>query len=127
MQIKLYPNLKKYALVSSVTEDDFNLVNKYRPATLKMLDKDGNQVFVFGKGKDGIAPFCASFGSVTTDGHLQILGDVPASEKNPAEYVADLVGGALDYVNAMESTIPAAAAEIKSGRDALIASVVTEG
>lgn len=132
MKIKLYRNLAQYTLTSSVKTADINLLKKYNPDALTIKDAEGNVKFAIGynEGKSSVAPFGVTFGATdVTTGAAMVKGELPASADTAekcGEYVADIVGKALAYVNILEETIPAAVADVTTARSALIGSI-TEG
>lgn len=128
MQIKIFKDVKKYALTSSLKKEDIELVKKYRPAALKEKDAEGNDVFAISyvEGKPSIAPIGMTFGSASNEGgYAMIVGDLP-TVKAGEDYknaIADIVGSALGHINTLEATIPTVVAEIKSARTALLSSI----
>lgn len=132
MQIKLFRNLKKYTLTSSVKTADIALLKKYNPEALVIKDKEGNVKFAIGynEGKSSVAPFGITFGSTdVATGAAMVVGSLPETADTAekcGDYVADAVGKALAYVNTLEETIPAAVADVTAARSALIGSI-TEG
>lgn len=128
MQIKIFKDLKKYTLTSSLTKEGIELVKKYRPAALKKKDKDGNDLFAvsYVEGNPCVCSKGVTFGSTANDGgYAMIVGDLP--EKLPEgttynDYVADLVGGAIADIKVFEETIPEVVATIQSERAELIGS-----
>ena len=125
MQIKLFRDLKKFTLTSSLTKKDIEIVKKYRPAALKKQDADGNDIFAMSycEGRPCVSANGITFGSVSTEGgYAMITGDLP--ETLPAnttygDYVADKVGAALVYVNELEESIPGVVNAIQTERAAL--------
>ena len=130
MKITVFQDVKKYALTSTLTVEQIQLVEKYRPDALTIKDSEGNPVFAmnYKEGKPSVSKFGITFGSASTEGKLaQVTGDldkVPADQK-AGEYIADLVGAALEHINHLEATLPSVAAEIASARSALIAGIAT--
>jgi hypothetical protein len=130
MQIKLFKDLKKYTLTSTLTKKDLDLVKKYKPGALKKQDAEGNDVFAMSycEGHPCVSANGITFGSVATEGGFaMITGDLP--ETLPAgttygDYVADKVGAALAYVNEFEAAIPAVVNAIQTERAALLDGIV---
>ena len=130
MKIKIFKDLTKFTLTSALTKSDIEMVKKYRPEALKIKDADKNDLFAvsYCEGHPCISPTGVTFGSKSTDGDFaMIVGDLPEkipSDQSAGDYIADKVGAALAYINAMESTIPSIVTDIKSERAALIGSIV---
>lgn len=130
MQIKIFKDLHKYTLTSTITKAQIDLVKKYRPDALKKKDNDGNDLFAMSyvEGKPSVFANGITFGSASADGGFaMITGDLPTTLPEGTTYgdfVADKVGAALSYVNVMEIEIPAVAAEISSERFELINGMV---
>lgn len=130
MQIKIYKDLTKYTLTSTLTKEDIALVKKYRPDALKKKDADGNDIFSvsYVEGKPSVCAHGVTFGAKTSDGGFaMITGDLPAtlpSGTTPGDYIADQVGSALPFINEFEANLPAVVEAIKSERADLIGSIV---
>ncbi len=129
MQIKIFKDLKQYTLTSGMTAAQIATVKKYRPEALKKKDADGNDIFAvsYVEGKSNVSANGVTFGAKSSDGgKAMIVGTLPASleENKYGEYIADQVGAALTYINDLEDTIPAVAAEIEAERATLIGSIV---
>lgn len=130
MKITVFQDVNKYALTSTLTTEQIKLVEKYRPDALTIKDSDGNPVFVmnYKEGKPSVSKFGITFGSCSHEGKLaQVVGDLPVipEGQTQGEFIADLVGAAMDHINALEAAIPAVAAEITAARTELIKSVTT--
>jgi hypothetical protein len=131
MTIKIFKDLKHFTLTSILTKENVDLVKKYRPAALKIKDADGNDIFgvSYVEGKHCASANGITFGSESSDsGALMVIGDIPAvlpdGCKTPTDYVADIVGAALEHITALEETIPEVAAEIKAKRAEVIEGIV---
>jgi hypothetical protein len=128
MQIKVFMNLKKYTLTSSIKAEDIELVKKYRPKALKKQDSDGNDVFAISyvKGKTSVSANGITFGGEDYDtGHAIVVDDLP-DEVGIADYVLDKVSAALPYIEELERELPAVVAEIQSERERVANSIVYE-
>lgn len=130
MQIKLFKDLKKFTLTSSLTKKDIELVKKYRPSALKKQDADGNDIFAISycEGRPCVSANGVTFGSASNDGgYAMITGDLPESlpaNTTYGDYVADKVGAALAFVNEMEASIPGVVNAIQTERAALLNGIV---
>lgn len=130
MTIKTYRDLKKYALTSTLTKEDIELVKKYRPDALKKKDADGNDIFAvsYVEGKPSVSACGVTFGGKTVNGgYAMIEGDLPAtlpSGTTYGDFIADKVGSALPFINEFEATLPAVVESIKADRAGLIGSIV---
>lgn len=130
MQIKIFKDLRKYTLTSTLTKTDIELVKKYRPAALKKQDTDGNDLFAMSyvEGKPSVFANGITFGAATANGgYAMITGDLPDTVPAGTTYgdlIADKVGAALQYVNVLEEEIPAVVANIQSERAALLGGIV---
>lgn len=129
MQIKIFKNLKKYTLTSSVKKSDIELVKKYRPGALKKQDADGNDIFAMSyvDGKPCVSANGVTFGAADVEsGCVMIIGDLPdtlPADTTNADYIADKVGAAIAFINELEAEIPDVVANITSERAALIGSI----
>ena len=131
MKITLHRDVAKYVLTSTIKKEDLELVKKYRPDALKIKDSDGNDIFgmSFVAGKPCISKNGVTFGGTSNEGaYAIVVGDLPATlpagTATDADYVADIVGAALPYINELEAKLPEVAATIKAEREALIATIV---
>lgn len=132
MQIKIFKDLKKYTLTSTLTKADIDLVRKYRPTALKKQDADGNDIFAMSYVEEHpcVSANGITFGSQSANGgYAMITGDLPEAPsdgKTYGDYVADRVGAALVHINALETDIPAIVMSIKAERAALLSGIVEE-
>lgn len=128
MKITLHQDVKKFVLTSTLKKADIELVKKYAPDALKIKDKDGNDVFgmSYCADKHGVSKVGVTFGGVNKDGFAIVVGDLPANlpeNQKPGEYVADIVGAAIQNINVLEEAIPAVVTDIKTQRAELIGSI----
>lgn len=130
MQIKIFKDLQKYTLTSTITKSDIDLVKKYRPTALKKQDADGNDVFAISyvEGKPCVSANGVTFGSASTNGGFaMVTGDLPTNLPTGTtygEYIADKVGVALAHINSFEESIPGVVNEITTERNELISGIV---
>lgn len=128
MKITLHQDVKKYVLTSTLKKDDLDLVKKYAPDALKIKDKDGNDVFgmSYCENRSSVSKIGVTFGGVNKDGCVIVVGDIPAdlpAGTKPGEYVADVVGAALENINALEAKLPEVVTGIRAQRAELIGSI----
>lgn len=132
MQIKIFKDLHKFTLTSTIKKADIELVKRYRPAALKKQDDDGNDIFAMSyvEGKPSVFANGITFGSSSANGGFaMITGDLPATlpdDTTYGDYVADKVGAALSYINVLEVEIPVVADAIKVERADLLRYIVEE-
>lgn len=130
MTIKIFKDLKQFTLTSRIKKDDLDLVKKYRPASLKKKDADGNDIFAvsYVEGKPCVSANGITFGSVSAEGgYAMITGALPESlpaGTTAGDYVADKVGSALAFINEFEQSIPEVVNAIKTERATLISGIV---
>lgn len=130
MQIKIYRDLRKYTLTSTLTKEDIETVKKYRPGALKKKDADGNDIFAvsYVEGKPCVSANGITFGAKSTEGGFAMIeGDLPATlpaGQTYGDYVADKVGAALSGINEFETSLPLVVAEINNERADLIGGIV---
>lgn len=116
-------------VTSALKLDDIKLVAKYRNKELTLMGGEDNKDPIFNvascEGAGSINTYGASFGSANADGFAQLTMIVKDGfgEKNPAEYIADEIGGALAHLNALEAKLPKVVEEIKAERKAVMDSV----
>lgn len=130
MTIKIFKDLKQFTLTSTLTKEDFNLVQKYRPDALKIKNEDGDDVFAlsYSEGRSCVSPFGVTFGATSADDKkLMIVGCLPAvnGDESYGDKIADIVGAALPHVETLEKALPDVVAQIKAQRKALIDSITT--
>lgn len=128
MKIKIFNDTKQYTLTSTLTVEDIQLVQKYRPAALKKKDADGNDIFgmSYVEGRPCVCAHGITFGAASHEGgYAMIVAALP--ETTPGvdvkERIADIVGSALTYINELEASVPGVVAAIRSERAAIINSV----
>ena len=102
-------------LVSDVTLEDWQKVEKYAPEMLKVLDEDGEAIFkvVTCTGAGSANKYGVCFGTYVNDGGkatVTILLDDTLEDKLQA--VKDIVGSALLELNGIEKKIPDVLKEI---------------
>ena len=96
-------------LVSDVTLEDWERVEKYAPEMLKVVDEDGEPVFAVKTccGGGSVNKFGVCFGSYTNEGGkatVTVLLDEDIDDKNTA--VKDIMGSALLDLNEIEKELP---------------------
>ena len=101
-------------LVSDIALEDWERVEKYAPEALKIVDEEGDPVFMVktGTGGGSINKFGVCFGSYTNTGKatVTVLLDEDVDDKLAA--VKDIVGTALLDLNEIEKELPDVLKEI---------------
>ena len=97
-------------LVSDVTLEDWERVEKYAPEALKIVDEEKNPLFKVATGCGGgsVNKYGVVFGTYTNDGGkatVTLLLDEEVEDKTQA--VKDIMGAALLDLNSIESELPA--------------------
>ena len=107
-------------ITSALKLEDIKLLQAARPKALEVSqDDDGKKKLLFrlgaGNGKGSVTEFGIVFGRVTNDGQgfAQYTQEISAGDKDVKEYVAELFGMPVMYLNELEKTLPDVIAEIK--------------
>ncbi len=114
-------------LKSKIKVADIELLKKYNPDALKIVDDKGNVLFAIGysEGHPSIAPFGVTFGGKSRgeeEGYATVTEKVPSS-LNTAEakaYVADQYGCIIANVEKLEATVAEAATAVTTARQKII-------
>ena len=126
MKVRVYKSLKQYAVVSSITAEQFAKVKKYKPAALRIKDEEGNDLFAiaYSEGRPCIAKCGVTFGSTDENGNLQIVGVItPAEGQSDKDFVADIVAPVYEYLAEIEKQILEAVTDIQTAHTELVASI----
>lgn len=96
-------------LVSDVTLEDWERVQKYAPEALKIVDEDGNAVFKVktSEGAGSVNEYGVVFGTYVNDGGnatVTVLLGEQVDDKKAA--VKDIMGSALIDLNSIEKELP---------------------
>ena len=96
-------------LVSDVSLEDWQRVEKYAPEMLKVVDEDGDPLFAIKTccGGGSVNKFGVCFGSYTNEGGkatVTVLLDEDIEDKNVA--VKEIMGSALLELNSIEKELP---------------------
>ena len=102
-------------LVSDVKLEDWERVEKYAPEALKIVDEDGETVFMVTsrRGAGSVNKYGVCFGSYQNDGGkatVTVLLDDEVEDKRAA--VKEIMGSALLDLNDIEAELPAVLADI---------------
>lgn len=122
-------------LTSAIKAEDIRLAAKYRPESLVLTKKDGNEVVPFfaigmtdGTGK--INNVGVSFDGVSRDGNgyatLTIGFRSDATGEKLKEEVADKFGIAITNLNLIEEALPAVIEEIAARKAAVVSAIEVE-
>lgn len=105
-------------VTSSMTLETLKLIEKYRPATLQMLDEDKKPVFVIGStSSNGSVSSCGiSFGVATHDEHklASVTMTLPAGVADAEKYVVDTYGAAVMNLKKIENRVASAIESINN-------------
>ena len=120
-------------ITSAFKLDDYKLVAKYRPEKLVLKsDDDGKEpVFAIGitkNAKGSINNVGAEFGGKSHDGtgRATITMDLPSSESDVKEVVAEKFGSAIIRLNKIEETLPSVIEEIVAEKNAVMESILVQ-
>ena len=111
-----------FIITSSITMSDLDMVKRYRPTVLTLVDTETKDVvFKVGIGKGAVTNFGVSFGGVTNDEAKLATATITidAEVEDKKEYVLDKLGPVLVNLETIESNIKKALEEIKLERDTI--------
>lgn len=99
--------LDKVVLTSAFTMEELKKVEKFNPEELRIVDKDGEPVFVLGVGDKGeVSKYGVTYNKVANDGkaavELLIKGETPEEKKT---YVAEELGRIIASIKVVEDGI----------------------
>ena len=119
-----------YTLTSDISINDIELLKRYNPDALKIIDENGNHKFAidYCEGNPSTTPFCIVFGGFTRDEAKKATatGALPSgmsSDEQAKEYVAEIFGKIIANLKSMEVSVPVEAKRISDERQALIDSI----
>jgi len=116
-----------FVLTSSIKQKDFELIKRYNPESLRVVDDEGNDVFSvnYSAGNGSISKFGITFGGATRDdkAYLTVTKAIPAGVADAKAFVADEVGCAMANLKLLEDELPDIAKEIAEERKELIDSI----
>ena len=106
-------------VTSAITLENYRMIAKYRPAKLVLKGGDDGKEPIFAVGvatnpRGSINKMGAEFGSEAHDGtgRATITFDLPQTDGDVKEAVAEKVGAAIIYLNKLEETLPDVVKEI---------------
>lgn len=109
-----------FAVKSNIKKEDFDLVKKHKPEELKIIDKDGNEVFTvnYSEGRPSIESFGITFSSVSRDDDksLTLTGTIPQGTADAKEYITDKIGICYENLTTIEGRMTEAVKGIKEAR-----------
>ena len=124
MKITIVANT--FTVASDIKLEDVQLLAKENPTALKIVDEAGNEKFAlcYIEGGDSLQKFGMTFGGHTWEEAPRITSAFQMPEgidniEDAKTYVADALVKVVDYIKALEQSIPAAAKEIRDKRTAL--------
>ncbi len=115
-------------VTSSLKLEDIKKVAKYRPSALTLMGGEDGKEPIYAieavNGEGSINRNGASFGAETRTHKLATLTMIaPRVDDEITEYIADYFGDSLDYLAALEASIPEVLAEIDESRQRVIDSI----
>ena len=117
-------------VISDIKFDDYKMIAKYRPSKLVLKGGDDGKEVVFAVGvtsnpKGSINKVGAEFGSEAHDGtgRATITFDLPQTDGDVKEAVAEKVGAAIIYLNKLEGTLPDVVDEIVAEKATVLESI----
>lgn len=126
--MKLSITADAYAITSEIKVSDIQLLSKHNPEALKLKDEENKKdVFAIGysEGNSNVSKFGITFGGKTRDdnGYATITGILPTSLKSTEaakEYLADMFGGVIAFLNKLEKSVPEAVKKVTDERKKLM-------
>ena len=120
-------------ITSDIKFDDYKMVAKYRPGKLVLKGGTDNEepVFAIGIASDprgSINRVGAEFGSEAHDGsgRATITMDLPKTDGDIKEAVAEYIGSAILDLNKLEETIPEVVREIAAEKSAVMENITVQ-
>lgn len=115
-------------VTSSLKLEDIKKVAKYRPSALILMGGEDGKEPIYAieavNGEGTINRNGASFGAETRTNKLATLTMIaPRVDGDISECIADYFGDSLDYLAALEASIPGVLAEIDESRQRVINSI----
>lgn len=115
-------------VTSTLKLEDIKKVAKYRPSALILMGGEDGKEPIYAieavNGEGTINRNGASFGAETRTNKLATLTMIaPRVDGDISEYIADYFGDSLDYLAALEASIPGVLAEIDESRQRVIDSI----
>ena len=111
-----------YVITSAVSMADLEMVKKYRPSALAIIDPETREtLFKVGVGSNSISDYGIGFGGVSNDeGKLATATlSIPSDVEDAKEYVLDKAGMAIANLKEVEEGVVEALEEIRIERDAV--------
>ena len=117
-------------VTSAITLENYRMIAKYRPAKLVLKGGDDGKEPIFAVGvatnsRGSINKMGAEFGSEAHDGtgRATITFDLPQTDGDVKEAVAEKVGAAIIYLNKLEETLPDVVNEIVAEKAAVLENI----
>lgn len=117
-------------VTSAITLENYRMIAKYRPAKLVLKGGDDGKEPIFAVGiatnpRGSINKVGAEFGSEAHDGtgRATITFDLPQTDGDVKEAVAEKVGAAIIYLNKLEETLPDVVNEIAAEKAAVLENI----
>ena len=117
-------------VTSDITLENYKMIAKYRPSKLVLKGGDDGKDPIFAVGvtsnpRGSINKVGAEFGSEAHDGtgRATITFDLPQTDGDVKEAVAEKVGAAIIYLNKLEETLPDVVNEIAAEKAAVLENI----
>ena len=117
-------------VTSAITLENYRMIAKYRPAKLVLKGGDDGKEPIFAVGvatnpRGSINKMGAEFGSEAHDGtgRATITFDLPQTDGDVKEAVAEKVGAAIIFLNKLEETLPDVVNEIVAEKAAVLENI----
>lgn len=115
---------KAMILTSSIKTEDIKLLEKYKPAALRIVSEDGkSDIFAIGTGsRPAVCEFGLVFDGTARDdsGCACATFSVPEDVSDVKEWVADKIGIAAGHLMDLEARLPEVITDLKAVRAELI-------
>ena len=115
-----------YAIKSTISMAQLEMVQRYRPSALTIADEDTKeQIFKVGIGANSLSEYGISFGGVSNDPEKLATATLPIPQdvEDAKQYVLDKAGLALVRLEMVESHIAEVLDEISSQQKSIADSI----
>jgi len=111
-----------YVITSAVSQADLEMVKKYRPSALTIVESETNEtLFKVGTGYNSLSDYGISFGGVSNDDAKLATAtlSIPSDVENAKEYVLDKAGLAIACLIKIEEGVADALEDIRTELDTI--------
>lgn len=118
-------------VISEITHEDFMKAKKFRPDSLKIKDKEDNEIFAVNFGNSAIRDFGVTFSSVNAEGYLFTSTNAPiqgvhTDPEREKELVIEEYSQILCKLNMVEAQVAKEMEAIKEISEAIAENVTVE-